>query len=103
MQATKQHSTTSQRQQHIDAWNQSGLSQQDYCKQTGINYYTFNSWITKMHMKPSGAVKFMPVEIAPYNQPASQKFATLTMSNQTIIELHQSVSAHFIKQLAGCR
>lgn len=103
MQTNRQHSTKAERQAHIDAWQQSQLSQQNYCKQTGINYYTFNSWITKQKLKPTQASTFLKVEAAPEPDSPTENFATLTFSNQLTLELHQEVSAQFLKQLITCK
>lgn len=104
MDTNKQHSTKAERQAHIDAWHQSGVSQQTYCKQTGVNYYTFNSWITKQKLKPSEANKFLKVEVTDDNDShETRTFATLTISNQFTLQLHQQVSAQFLKQLITCK
>ena len=35
----------SERQQHLDAWQQSGLSKQHYCQQQTINVASFYYWL----------------------------------------------------------
>ena len=35
----------SERQQHLDSWQQSGLSKQHYCQQHNINVSTFYYWL----------------------------------------------------------
>lgn len=104
MDTNKQHSTKAERQSHINAWHQSGLSQQAYCKQSGVNYYTFNSWITKQKLKPSEATKFLKVEVTDDTDAYETKpFATLTISNRITLQLHQQVSAQFLSQLIACK
>lgn len=36
--------TKEQKQQHVDAWRQSGLLQPDYCKQHNIKRSSFKNW-----------------------------------------------------------
>ena len=104
METNKLHSTKAERQGHIDAWHQSGLSQQTYCKQVGVNYYTFNSWITKQKFKPTEPNKFLKLEIADAAEPVPAKtFATLIFSNGLTMQLHREVSATFLKQLLTCK
>lgn len=104
METNKLHSTKAERQAHIDAWHQSGVSQQTYCKQAGVNYYTFNSWITKQKIKPTEPDKFLKVEIADAAEPVQTKtFATLIFRNGFTLQLHTEVSAQFLKQLLPCK
>jgi len=103
MDTNKLRSTKAERQAHIDAWYQSGLSQQTYCKQAGVNYYTFNSWITKQKFKPTEPNKFLKVEVTDDDSHEAKTFATLTISNQFTLQLHQQVSAQFLKQLITCK
>ncbi|MFC0228467.1 IS66 family insertion sequence element accessory protein TnpA [Serratia aquatilis] len=35
----------SERQQHLDAWQQSGLTEQHYCRQHDLNPATFYYWL----------------------------------------------------------
>jgi hypothetical protein len=35
------------KEDHIDDWKSSGLSKTEYCRDNGIHYSTFQSWIRK--------------------------------------------------------
>ncbi|WP_147437181.1 IS66 family insertion sequence element accessory protein TnpA [Brenneria alni] len=39
----------SERQQHLDAWQQSGLTKQHYCRQHDLNPATFYYWLKHHH------------------------------------------------------
>lgn len=49
---------------HIMAWEQSGESQVEYCRQHGLNIKLFGYWKRKL-VKKSGSVSFVPVSIKP--------------------------------------
>lgn len=38
-----------ERQQHLDAWQQSGLTKQHYCRQHDLNPATFYYWLKHHH------------------------------------------------------
>lgn len=46
---------TSKWRQHIDAWQSSGLSQQDYCEQQLINFRTFTARLSVYRKLPAVA------------------------------------------------
>ena len=105
MQTNTVHRTKAERQGHIEAWHQSGLSKKDYCKEHEIKFMTFYSWFKKPRLEDSKhpEQKFIPLEVAATDAPATASFATLTFSNQLTLELHHEVSAHFLKQLIACK
>lgn len=47
---------------HIERWQESNLSQQEYCKQSGIGYAAFVYWRGKVSSKAK--TKFVPVKLA---------------------------------------
>ena len=104
MQTNTVHRTKAERQGHIEAWHQSGLSKREYCKEHEINFMTFYSWFKKpkqQNSKPAEQ-KFIPVEVTAADTCASA-FATLTFSNELTLELHREVSAQFLKHLIACK
>lgn len=104
MDTNRPHSTKSERNAHIDAWQQSRLSQEAYCKQANINHHTFSSWITKQKLDAAAQNKFLKIELADENgSPEAKTFATLTFSNQFTLQLHKEVSVSFLKQLITCK
>ncbi|WP_299197178.1 hypothetical protein [uncultured Amphritea sp.] len=51
-------------QKHIDGWQQSGLSQPEYCKQHDLKLANFGYWRTRLS-KPKRSNKFIPVDLGP--------------------------------------
>ena len=49
-------------QLHINAWQQSGISQADFCRRHGLNIKIFGYWKRKLYSRPEG-VSFVPVAI----------------------------------------
>lgn len=47
---------------HIERWQESNLSQQEYCKQAGVGYAAFVYWRGKESSKAKA--KFVPVKLA---------------------------------------
>ncbi len=52
---------------HIEGWQQSELTQPDYCKQQNISYVQFGYWRTRLNRKaspePQSDTKLIPVKI----------------------------------------
>lgn len=51
-------------QQHIDHWQQSGLSQEVYCQQHKLILSTFGYWRKRLRKQQAAASKLIPVSIA---------------------------------------
>lgn len=50
-------------QVHIEAWKQSGKTQSDFCRDSGLSIKTFGYWKRKQCNKKPSAVGFVPVSI----------------------------------------
>jgi hypothetical protein len=48
------------KEEHIANWESSGLSKTEYCREAGIHYSTFQSWIRKESPKK---VEWKPISI----------------------------------------
>ncbi|MEO8149381.1 MAG: hypothetical protein ABI723_17175 [Bacteroidia bacterium] len=105
MQTKVQHKSKTERLAHKEAWQQSGLSKAAYSKQHQINYVTFCSWFAKQQPNISKEVapKFIPVEVSASDATVPDSFATLSYSSGVRVELHNYVSASFLKQLITCK
>lgn len=56
----KQESTTlPERQSHIERWRASGLSQNEYCRQQGLNASTFCTWRKQLEKRSIAEVPLM--------------------------------------------
>ena len=85
---------------HVAAWQESKLSKASYCNEQQICYGTFVKWLgnnkIKLSRKKSG--NFIPVQVdkSAYTE---SNFATISFGVKFKIELHQSVSAGFMREL----
>jgi hypothetical protein len=53
-------------QQHIEAWQLSGLTQAAYCRQHGLNAITFSGWLRRYRAVPEGAIPgLLPIQLTP--------------------------------------
>ncbi len=50
-------------QSHIEAWEHSGNTQSDYCRNNGLSSKVFGYWKRKLCRKAPAAVSFVPVSI----------------------------------------
>ena len=49
---------------HFKAWEKSGLSQPDFCREQGINQHSFTYWRSKLGTKKKGVGTFVEVRPA---------------------------------------
>jgi len=81
----------------IDAWEQSGLSQKQYCLQNNIAYHIFHYWYKRYRLKQTvGTGDFVPLAI---NGSICTVCAELQLPDGTRILFHQPVSAEYLKAL----
>ncbi len=52
-------------QQHFTVWQQSGLSQRDYCQQHQLTFSSFGYWRKRLKEKGRSPSKLVPVSIKP--------------------------------------
>jgi hypothetical protein len=90
--------------QHIEAWQQSGLSQAIYCQQQQLKMGTFSARLSEYRrLNPSQAVALIPVHVASVvPTPASSSGLVLTHNNGHRLELPTSVSAAWLAELLKC-
>lgn len=78
--------TKEQKQRHVDAWRQSGLTQRAYCHQHGIKRSSFKNWSSNSsRQKPT----CIPVVITPSEsiREVTLQFAAKYQVNLSIPEL----------------
>ncbi len=62
--------TPTQRQKHLQAWQDSGLSQSAYCREHKLKLQTFSHWYRTQNKTETMIVApFIPVQVAP-NRPS---------------------------------
>ncbi|OKY73970.1 MAG: hypothetical protein BM485_16075 [Desulfobulbaceae bacterium DB1] len=94
-------------QAHLSAWERSGLTQQEYCKQQGIKEWSFSSWKRRLVKLNQSAVSgFVPVAVTDRNAPAPVAFPkarqhplTLVVGNRYRVEIAEGFSSETLAQL----
>jgi hypothetical protein len=86
----------------IADWQQSGLSQRQYCQERNIVYHSFHYWYKKFRdeqpQKPARAGSFIQLEPAAMN---NIPFAEFISPGGGRILFHQPVGTEYLKALAG--
>lgn len=93
----------SERQQHIDAWQQSGLAKQHYCQQHDLNPATFYYWLKHHHDDAAVAVHtaFIPARrVMPENHNADT--VTLNLPNGCSVRCLPAQLPAVMKALSLC-
>ncbi len=87
-----------EKQQIIEQWKQSGLSRQAYCRQNNLSYYSLIFWTKKKRNRNKPVSnEFIPFKI---KSGSENIFAQIETGGKRI-QLYQSVTANFLKQLLG--
>jgi len=85
--------------QHIEAWQSSGLSQQDYCAQQQINFRTFTARLSKYRKLPAVAsTGLIPIHI----ESSDADVIVFKHAQGHQLELPGSVSASWVAELLRC-
>ncbi len=89
-------------QEHIEAWQSSGLSQVAYCRQHKLNSKTFSNWlrIYRSQQVVSVAPTLIPVEIKSQALPSGM--LCLRWSQGHTLELPEDVSPQWLAELLKC-
>ena len=66
-------------QDHVAAWEQSGIRQSEYCSRQGLNIKIFGYWKRKLCRKPAATLTFVPVSIKPPQTTAVKAATTLRL------------------------
>jgi len=87
-------------QKHIQAWQNSKLSQNAYCEQQHLNYNTFVYWRSQLKKfvqsgAPDQTTHLIPVHITP----SSAAGLMLKISQQYSIEVHPGFNAECLREL----
>ena len=65
-------------QNHVAAWEQSGIRQSEYCSRQGLDIKVFGYWKRKLCRKPAG-LTFVPVAIKPSQATGGKPTASLRL------------------------
>jgi len=87
--------------QHIDSWQQTGLTQVEYCRQHNLKHHQLVYWKTRF-LKSETNVSFVPLKLEDlFEIPARQDQSSLTLviNNQFKIEIRAGFDAQLLRQL----
>ena len=87
--------------QHIDSWQQTSLTQAEYCRQHNLKYHQLVYW-RKRFIKTETHVSFVPLELEDLlDVPDRQDHASLTLAIQDRfkIEIRAGFDAQLLRQV----
>jgi len=82
----------------ITTWQQSGLTQKEYCEQNQVTYHHFHYWYRRYRMAPENLVKNKSPFVA-LKPPSCSAHAELMFADGRRLVFHQPVSVDFLKAL----
>lgn len=93
---------TLHKQNHIEAWQASGLTQRAYCRQHSLNAKTFGNWlrIYRNRRMNAEAPTLIPVTIEP--MVSSTESLYLRGSSSHTLQLPANVSPQWLGELLKC-
>ena len=87
--------------QHIDSWQQTGLTQTEYCRRHNLKHHQLVYW-RKRFLKTETDVSFVPLQLEDLlDLPTGQRQAPLVLviNDQFKIEIRAGFDAHLLQQL----
>ena len=95
-------SLPTQQQEHIEAWQSSGLTQVAYCRQHKLNSKSFSNWLRSYRSQQLASVvpTLIPVEIK--SQALSSCMLCLRLTQGHTLELPADVSPQWLAELFKC-
>ena len=87
--------------QHIDSWQQTGLTQAEYCRQHKLKHHQLVYW-KKRFLKTQTDVSFIPLKLEDLlDVPTGQDQCSLTLAidNHFKIEIRAGFDAQLLRQL----
>ena len=85
----------------ISGWQQSEISQKQYCEQHGIRYHVFHYWYKRFRESQADNkdATFIPLQINPPVAAGINAGIELVFADGKRLLFHQPVSADFIKAI----
>ncbi len=82
---------------HIDQWQQSGLTQKAFCEQVNLSYHIFHYWYKRYRNREGEPVSsFIKLAVS---SPSICSAAEILLPDGKRILFHQGVSADYLKAL----
>lgn len=86
---------------HIDSWQETGLSQSEYCRRHNLKHHQLVYW-KKRFLKTETEVSFVPLKLEDLlDIPARQDQASLTLviNNQFKVDIRAGFDVQLLRQL----
>jgi hypothetical protein len=87
--------------QHVEAWQASGLTQAAYCRQQGLNPFTFTGWRRRLTATPATSPGVIPIRVS-LTDPASAAAVVLRLASGHQLELPASTAPAWLAELIRC-
>ena len=87
--------------QHIDSWQETGLTQAEYCRRNNLKHHQLVYW-KKRFLKTETGVSFVPFKLEDFfDIPAQSDCAALylVINNQLKVEIRAGFDAQLLRQL----
>ena len=87
--------------QHIDSWQETGLTQAEYCRRHNLKHYQLVYW-KKRFLKIETGVSFVPVKLDDFLELPTQSDCTalcLVINNDLEIEIRAGFDPQLLRQL----
>ena len=87
--------------QHIDSWQETGLTQTEYCRQHKLKHHQLVYW-KKRFLKATTDVSFVPIKLEDLlEMPAAPESAPLSLliNNHLKVEIRPGFDAQLLRQL----
>ena len=87
--------------QHIECWQETGLTQAEYCRRHNLKHHQLVYW-KKRFLKTETGVSFVPLKLEDLlDIPTGQDQASLTLiiNNQFKVDIRAGFDAHLLRQL----
>ena len=87
--------------QHIDSWQETGLTQAEYCRQHNLKHHQLVYW-KKRFLKTATEVSFVPLkldDLLDISTPPTQASLSLVINHHFRIEIRAGFDAQLLRQV----
>ena len=87
--------------QHIDSWQETGLTQTEYCRRNNLKHHQLVYW-KKRFLKSETDVSFVPIKLEDFLEipaPSDSASISLVVNNHLKIEIKAGFDAQLLRQL----
>lgn len=92
-----------EKQAHVNAWQNSGLTKAAYARQHSINSKTFGRWCRHDQLNVKDKPALVPVTFQAEASPPLPDFMMLRLSSGHRLELPMSISPRWVAELLQCQ